>query len=94
MKSNQLLSLCLHFLCYQRKVFPKMTVHLSTLCLQSLILPDTCPRANFSKEAALILKLTFNDAHISKGQILKIPNFWCHLHKFIEGHRQQDLKKK
>lgn len=74
-KSNQLLSLCLHFLCCQRKVFPKMTVHLSTLCLRSLIFPDTCPRVNLSEEVALILKLTFNDTHISKGWILNILIF-------------------
>lgn len=71
-----------------------MTVHLSTLCLQSLIFPDACPRVNFSEEVALILKLTFNDTHLSKGWILNILVFWCHLDKFMKGRRPQDLKKK
>jgi len=34
-------------------------VNLSTLVLQSLILPHTRPKVNFSKEAALISKLSF-----------------------------------
>lgn len=79
-----------------------MTVHLSTLCLRSLIFPDTCPRVNLSEEVALILKLTFNDTHISKGWILNILIFLiifvcvcvCDLDKLMKGHRPQDLKKK